>query len=337
MQRNATCWESRMVSRTIWRKGTAILALIGMAVFGGLSSAQADYPKKPITILVGFSAGGGTDQVGRFLCGIMEKDLGQPCVVSNIPGASGARSLMEITKAKPDGYTVLFITSNISTLKATGHSPLTYKDIKQIVAVNFDSPALIVRSDAPYKTLEEFVTAAKASPGKINIGTGAPGGLWHLGILAFEQAAGIKLNIIPNTAGGAGAAVRLMGKHVDAIFNPPNEAIAQLKSGEFKLLASTSEKRVASFPDVPTFKEKNMNVRIASYRGFHVPQDTPDEIVAILAKAIEKAANSEEYHEFMKSTFSNAIYMNTEDYIRYLERELPEYTKLVERAGLKKN
>lgn len=326
-----------MITDKFIRSGGLAGALATLLLCGTGTPVQAAYPEKPVTVLVGFSAGGGTDQVGRFISGAVEKELKQPFLVSNIPGASGARSLMEITKAKPDGQTLLFITSNISTLKATGHSPLTYKDVKPIVAVNFDSPALIVRSDSSYKTLEDFVATAKANPGKINIATGAPGGLWHVGILAFEQAADIKLNIIPTPAGGAGAAVSLMGKHVEAIFNPPNEAISQLKSGEFRALASTSENRIEAFPDVPTFKEKNMNVLIASYRGFYVPKDTPEEIVSILAKAIEKAAKGQEYRKFMNDTFSNAIFMDREAFTRYLEWELPEYTKLIERAGLKKN
>lgn len=312
------------------------LALLFM-VSGFALPSQAAYPEKPVTAIVGFGAGGGTDQVCRFLCGMVEKDLKQSFVVSNLPGASGARSIGEVLKAKGDGYTLLFMTSNLSTLKATGHTKHTYKDLKQIVAVNFDSPALIVRTDSPYKTLEDFIAAAKEKPGRINIGTGAPGGLWHVGILAFEKAAGIKLNSIPTTSGGAGAAVRLMGGHVEAIFNPPNEAIAQLKSGEFRVLATTSSEKLAAFPDVPTFKSKGMDVLIASYRGFHVPPSTPDEVVKVLEEAFAKAAKSEEYKNFMNTTFSNATFMNAADYTKYLEWELPEYTKLIELAGLKKN
>lgn len=314
---------------------TLALLFLGALLILPSGMARAAYPEKPVTVLVGFAAGGGTDQVARFLSGMAEKELRQPFIVSNIPGASGARSLAETKKARPDGYTVLFITSNISTLQATGQTQLTYKDFQPIIAVNFDSPALIVRSDSPYKTLEDFIAAAKANPGKINIGTGAPGGLWHLSILAFEKAAGIKLNTIPTTSGGAGAAVRLMGKHIDAIFNPPNEAIAQLKSGDFTMLATTSGAALASFPTVPTFKQKGMDIVIASYRGFHVPLGTPDDVVQTLAQAFAKAVQSKEYAEFMETTFSNAVYMDKDAYAAYLEWELPVYTKLVEEAGLK--
>ena len=320
-----------------WKKyGLSGLAAIILAA-GMTLPAQAAYPEKPVTTLVGFAAGGGTDQVARFLCGMVEKDLKQPFLVSNLPGASGARSITETVKAKPDGYTLLFMTSNLSTLQATGQTKLTYKDLKQVVAVNFDSPALIVRSDSPYKTLEDFIEAAKKAPGKLNIGTGAPGGLWHVGILAFEKAAGIKLNAIPASSGGAAAAVSLMGGHVEAIFNPPNEAIAQLKTGEFRVLATTSAEPLASFPDVPTFKSKGLDVIIASYRGYHVPKDTPDEVVKVLEAAFSKAVNSEEYRQFMQNTYSNATYMDHEAFTKYLSWELPEYTKLIEMAGLKRN
>lgn len=323
----------KTVSR--WSRLQCALLGLGMALFGtGVHGAQAAYPEKPITVLVGFAAGGGTDQVARFVCGMIEKDLHQPVVISNVPGASGARSLGEAAKARPDGYTVLFITSNLSTLRATGHTKLTHEYLRPVVAVNYDSPALIVRADSPYKTLEDFIAAAKEKPGKINIATGAPGGLWHFGILEMERAAGIKLNIIPATSGGAVAAVSLMGKHVEAICNPPNEAIPQLKSGEFRILASTSAERLADFPDVPTFREKGLDVVIASYRGFFVPKNTPDAVVNTLAQAIEKAAHSQEYRDFMKATFSNGTFMDPAAYTKYLEWELPAYTKLVKNAGL---
>ena len=305
-------------------------------VLSGFAPAQAiDYPAKPITVYVGFAPGGGTDQVARFLCGMIEQKLGQPVVVSNIPGASGARSIKDTVRARPDGYTVLFMTSNLSTLQATGHSPYTYKDLKQIAGVNFDAPALIVRTDSPWKTLEDFTAAAKASPKKINVGSGTPGGLWHLSILALEHAAEIKVNTVPSTSGGAAAAIRLMGKHLHAIIVPPNEALAQLKSGEFRMLAIMTEDRIANFPDVPTFKEKGLDLVIASHRGFHAPTNTPDDIVQKLAGLLQEAVASPQYAEFMTQTFSNALFEGPEEFTKYLEWELPAYTELVEKAGLK--
>lgn len=304
-------------------------------VLSGFAPAQAvDYPAKPITVYVGFAPGGGTDQVARFLCGMIEQKLGQPVVVSNIPGKRRAQHQGYRQGQTGRLYSAVHDLQPVHAA-GNGHSPYTYKDLKQIAGVNFDAPALIVRTDSPWKTLEDFTAAAKASPKKINVGSGTPGGLWHLSILALEHAAEIKVNTVPSTSGGAAAAIRLMGKHLDAIIVPPNEALAQLKSGEFRMLAIMTEDRIANFPDVPTFKEKGLDLVIASHRGFHAPKNTPDDIVQKLAGLLQEAVASPQYAEFMTQTFSNALFEGPEEFTKYLEWELPAYTELVEKAGLK--
>lgn len=309
------------------------LACILALALGTIAPVQgAEYPEKPVTAFVGFAPGGGTDQVLRFIAGNLEKKLGQPVVVNNLPGASGARAVEEVVGATPDGYTLLFMTSNISTLKATGHTNRTYADLEPIAGVNFDAPAVIVRTDAPWNTIEEFLDAAKAKPKQITVGTGAPGGLWHLSIMALENASGAKFNTVPSTTGGGAAQVRLLGKHVDAIVVPPNEALSPLKSGEFKLLATMTDERLKNFPDAPTFKEKGMDLVIASHRGFYAPKGTPAPIIEKLATLIGEVANSPEYAQFMEETYSNGESKNPGEFTEYLAWELPEYTKLVEGA-----
>jgi tripartite-type tricarboxylate transporter receptor subunit TctC len=297
---------------------------------------KVTYPVKQLTVVVPFGAGGGTDQVARMLAGIMEPDFGQPIVCVNKTGGAGAVGYTETANAKPDGYNIVLSTSNISTIKATGNSQLTYKDFEPIIAVNFDSPALMVRSDSPFSSAKELLDYAKENPKKINIGTGSPGGLWHVGVIKLEKEADVKFNIVPSTTGGAKASVSLLGGHVDAIAIPPNEAIAQLKSGEFKMLAIMTSERVKAFPDVPTFKELGYDVEIISLRGYLAPKGTPAEIVKILHDKIKKAMDNEKYIDYMDKQVSNIIYMDSAKYKQYLEKEFINYTKLIEEAGLAK-
>ncbi len=322
-----------MVIHSRWPLAAVALVLLCLIA----APARAAYPEKPVTCMVGFAVGGGTDQVARFLADLMSKDLGQRFVVTNIPGASAAHSVNRTVEGKPDGYTIMLITSNVSVLKALGITQYTYKDMRQIAGVNYDSPGLMVHKDSPYKTLEDFIADAKARPGKINIGVGVPGGMWHLALMRFVKRSGIEVNVVPNTTGGGNVNIRLLGRHVDAAFIPPNEAIAQMRNGDFRMLAITSEKRMAAFPDSPTFKERGIDAVVAAYRGFHMPKGTPDAIVKVLEESIKKAVNSDEYKEFMSSTFSNSIYMTGAEFTKYLEWELADYTKLVEEAGLKKD
>lgn len=315
-------------------KRLLVLALGVWFCLGGVAPAQAAYPEKPVTVLCPFGAGGGTDQVARFISGLLEKQLKKPFLVVNNPGGSGARGLGELVAAKPDGYTVLLMTSNISTLQTTGHTDLTYKDMTPVASANFDAPALMVHKDSGITTLDEFIAAAKKNPGSFNIGTGSPGGLWHIGLIDFAKKADLKVNIIPATTGGAAASVQLMGKHVNAIVIPPNEAIAPLKSGEFVLLGMMSESRLPNFPDVKTFKEQGLDVSISSHRGFIVPKGTPQAIVDLLAAELEKAINSKEYEAFMYETFSNKLYRDTKEYTDYLDQELKTYSDLIKDAGL---
>lgn len=299
-------------------------------------SKKGKYPEKPLTMVIPFGAGGGTDQVARMLAGIMEKDFGQPIICVNKTGGAGAIGYTETANAKPDGYNIVLSTSNISTIKATGNSQLTYQDFEPIIAVNFDAPALMVKADSPYKTAKELLDYAKKNPKKLNVGTGTPGGLWHVGVIKLEKEAGVQFNIVPSTTGGASASVSLLGGHVDAIVIPPNEAIAQIKSGEFRMLGTMTPERLKDFPDVPTFNEMGYNVVILSLRGYLAPKGTPAEIVKVLHDHLKKAMENEKYINYMKDQVSNIIYMDSAKYKEYLAKEYESYTKLIEEAGLAK-
>ncbi|QNB47184.1 hypothetical protein BR63_13260 [Thermanaerosceptrum fracticalcis] len=313
------------------------ILLTGCGSVNDGKAKQVEWPQKEkvVKVIVPYGTGGGADQVGRILSGVLEKKGIGKFVVENKVGGTGSIGLMDVMKSNPDGYTLGILPSNISIFKVAGVAPITYKDFKPVIAVNYDACALIVRADSEWKNFDDFKKTA--SNKELNIATGSAGGIWHLGAIKLQQATGLKFNMIPMTTGGAPAATTLMGKHVDGIIVAPNEAASQIKSGEFKILGIMAPERSQNFKDVPTFKELGYDVDIRSLRGIAVPKDTPDAIVKKIHDAFKEAANDQQYLDYMKTSLSNATYMNSEEYAKYCEKELEQYTKLMKDAGLAKN
>src|SRR5918912_462204 len=210
-----------------------------LAAFALCASAQAqDYPHKPITVIVPFPPGGVADIVGRPLASVMQKSLKQPVVVVNRTGAGGAVGMAAVRKGAPDGYTILMGLSSISIFpvseRINGKQPAyEMSDFAPIALVTADPTVLVVRADGPYKTLKDFVAAAKAKPGKINYSSSGVYGTLHVAMEIFAQAAGIKLYHIPYQGGGP-AVTALLGGQVEALASGPSAAINQLKAGRMR-------------------------------------------------------------------------------------------------------
>ncbi|UXH43314.1 tripartite tricarboxylate transporter substrate binding protein [Rossellomorea vietnamensis] len=291
--------------------GVFILLSLVLTVAGCGSTSQSssnessgdasDFPKKPITLIVPSSAGGGTDSTARALASATEEHLGQSIGVVNKPGGSGAVGMTEGANAKPDGYTVSMVFVELTMLDHLGLSPLSYEEFKPIGLVNLDPAALTVPADAPYDTVEEFVAYAKKHPGKVKVGNAGTGSIWHIAAESLEKNADIELNHIP-FEGAAPAVTALVGGHVDAVTVSPAEVKSQLEAGNVKTLAVMSDDRSDIVPDVPTFKEEGFDMNtIATWRGLTVPKDTPDEVVKVLEDAFMKGAEEKEFMDFMKS------------------------------------
>lgn len=315
-----------------------VMLLVALAVVVTSMPVQAAYPEKPVSIVIGYKPGGGTDIVARIMADVMSKMTKHKFVVQNMPGAGSGLAQDTVADSKPDGYQIYMSTSMMNLVKKLGQSKYTYADMDQLGSVNYDAPALIVNSDSKCKTLEDFIKYAKEAKEKINIGTSLPAGIWHMALIRFVKRAGIedKVNVVPNTGGGGGQNVALLGRHVEAIFNAPNEASSQLKNKEFRILAIAAPERSETFKDVPTFREKGIDCSILTMRGFHAPKGLPADVRAFLVKAIKDAAASKEFKDFAENTFSIATYMSPEDYRKYNDGEYPDYLKLLDETGLVK-
>ena len=313
----------------------ALLAFLTACGAGTETGTEGtNFPDKRVTIVVPWNAGGGGDQVARALAPIVEEELGQTVTVTNITGGSGAVGFTEIHNADPDGYTIGIVGSSISTLKPVGSVPFNSSDFEPIIAVNYDPAAIIVKDDAPWQTVDELIEDAKANPGEILMGTSGTGGIWYLASLAFELKTGTEFNIIPDSGGAAPNMVKLLGGHVDVVAVGPNEAAAQLESGDARILALMGPERMEAFPDAPTMLEAGHDVEIISSRGFLAPKGTPREVIEILHDAFSVAVESEHYQEFIKNSVSNALNMDPDTYREFLAEDDQMFDELIRELGL---
>src|SRR3989442_7657191 len=227
--------------------------LIALALCG--SALAQDYPSKPITMVVPFPPGGVAEIVGRPLAAIMEKSLKQPIVLINRPGAGGAVGMASVAKGPADGYSILMGLSSISIFPVSDRingktPPYELKDFAPIALVTADPTVLVVRADGPYKSVKDFVDAAKANPGKINYSSSGVYGTLHVAMEIFANAAGIRLFHVPYQGGGP-AVTALLGRQVEAPAPGPPAATRPIKGGKNRPPAPWSDKRLQLLPEIP--------------------------------------------------------------------------------------
>jgi tripartite-type tricarboxylate transporter receptor subunit TctC len=271
------------------RFAVSLLLLAGT----GAAVAQA-YPSKPITVVVPYAVAGTTDIVARLATTQIGNGLGQPLVVDNKAGGGGNIGWGAVARSAPDGYTLLTTEMSFTIAPALGtKQPFdANKDFAHVITAASAPHVLVVNPGVPAKTVQEFIALAKASPGKLNYGSGGNGTNTHLGGELFKSAAGIDLVHVPYK--GAGAVLQdLMGGQVQALVTSLPTALPHIKSGKLRALMVTSEKRSPLLPDVPSAKEAGLpKVVMDFWVGFAVPAGTPQPVVDRLNKAFGDALNS---------------------------------------------
>ena len=291
----------------------------------------SNYPNKPVEIIVAFKAGGGTDIGARILASVAEKNFDKPFVIVNRDGSDGELGYAELAKAKPDGYTIGFI--NLPTfvsLTLERDTKYAIDDVVPLLNHVYDPGALIVQSSSEWDTLEDFVEYAKANPGKVTISNNGTGGSDHIGIAHFAHEAEIEVTHVPFGGSGGESLAALRGGHVDATAAKISEVASLIQSGELKLLATFTEERIVSFPDIPTMKEKGYDVLYGSARGLVAPKGTPQEIIDKLHDVFKEAIESEEHAEKAEKAELYIKYMSPEDFGHYIENEEKSLKEILE-------
>jgi tripartite-type tricarboxylate transporter receptor subunit TctC len=313
---------------------TAVLVFAWL--FAPLAAAQ-DYPSRAVTMIVPFPPGGVADIVGRPLAAMMEKSIKQPVVIVNRTGAGGALGMREVAKAAPDGYTILMGLSSISIFpvseRINGKQPsYELKDFAPIALVTADPTVLVVRADSPYKSVKDFVEAAKAKPGKINYSSSGVYGTLHVAMEMFANAAGVQLFHVPYGGGGP-AITALLGGQVEASAQGPAAAIGQIRGGKMRALAGWGTERLKLLPDLPTFKELGYDVEFYIWSGVFAPAATPGPVVTRLREAVKTAATSHDFTNAMEKVSTPVSYLDAPEFAKYWERDARRLAVAVEKIG----
>jgi tripartite-type tricarboxylate transporter receptor subunit TctC len=316
---------------------TLAAALLASLTFTGSAFAQAGYPDKPITMIVPFPPGGVADTVARPVAEALGKELGQTVVVENKSGAGGATGIGAASRAPADGYTLLMSLSSISILpeadKILGRKPqFTLDQFKPIARFTADPTVLVVRADAPWTTLAEFVADLKTKPGKYNYGSSGNYGTMHVPMEMLKSSAGISVTHIPYT--GAGPAVlALLGGQVDALSTGPASVLAHIKAGKVRALAHWGDKPLSSLPDIPSLKGAGYPAQFAQWSALFVPAGTPEPIVQKLRAAAKKAAADPQVVATINRAGSPIEYLDAPEFQAYWDADAKVMTEAVRKIG----
>jgi tripartite-type tricarboxylate transporter receptor subunit TctC len=302
------------------KKALAIVSAVMLSALAA-TSARAEYPERPITMIVSYSAGGGTDIAARTLAPFIEKHLGGGATITvlNRPGAGGEVGFTELARARPDGYTIGFVnTPNLLTIPIQRKTRYSLADLAPVANIVYDPGAFSVRPDSGIKTLPELVAYAKENPGKVTYGTTGIGSDDHLAALAFERATGVKLKHVP-FSGNVDVRAAVLGGHIMMASMNVSETVADAKSGSLVLLGQMAEERWEGAPDTPTFKEQGFDIIMGSDRGIAAPAGVPEEALSKLTEAVRKAVQDPDFREQAKKQDLALSFQNSQDFRKHLE------------------
>jgi tripartite-type tricarboxylate transporter receptor subunit TctC len=316
------------------RKGMSLkLAVVLLIFLVSFSVFAADFPNREVRLVVPIAPGGGADMTMRALARELEKTLKVPVVVENRAGAGGSVGLTEVSKAKPDGYTLVLLSEYIYNLPMTQAVSFKATSFKPIAMVNFDPAAIAVSSKSQFKTIKDLIDYGKSNSGVITVGNSGFGNIWHISAKAFEQATNCKLVHVPFT-GAAPTITATLGGHVTAMVASPPEMAAQVAAGNMRILAVMSNVRSKLCPNVPTLKELGYNLQFGTWRGVGVPNGVPQAIIEKLENAVNAAAHSKGFNDFMDKQGFNVLYRNHQETTEYIKNDQPRFRKLLDDMGL---
>lgn len=313
--------------------------LIAAAALLFAAQLQAAYPERPITVVVPWGAGGGTDAVARILAALMEKDLGQPVSVVNRTGGSGVVGHHAIASAPADGYTIGILTIEIGMMHHVKLTELTGASYTPLALVNGDPAAVQVRADAPYKDLGELVASIKANPGKLKGSGTGQGGIWQLAMAGLLQ--DLKVNPaalawVPSN-GAAPGLQDLVAGGVEVVPCSLPEARALIEAGKVRSLAIMDARPSALFPKVPTVKQATgSGWTLVGWRGVGAPRGLAPEVQQRLVAALKKAHDSKEFRDFMQSRGFAPLWAGPQEFARFMAKSDADLGAVMRATGIAK-
>ncbi len=318
------------------RRRALLGAVLASAASGALSQT---WPDRPITLIVPWGAGGGTDAVARMIGSLMEKDLGQPVNVVNRTGGSGVVGHSAIASAPADGYTIGIITVEITMMHHQKLTELNGASYTPIALVNLDPAGLQVRADAPYKSVADVLAAVKANPGKFKASGTGQGGIWHLAIAGLLRDAKIDPAAVPwvPSNGAASGLQDLAAGGVEFVPCSLPEARSLIDAGKVRSLAVMGTSRSALFPNVPTLKEQTgSDWATGAWRGIAAPKGLPAPLAARLEASVKKAYDSKEYKDFMAQRGFGLLWAGASDFASFMAKGDADMKAVMTAVGIAK-
>jgi tripartite-type tricarboxylate transporter receptor subunit TctC len=315
-----------------------LLGAAGAMPVAGLASAQSDFPSRPLSMVVAFPPGGQADLAARPTAAAMERILRQPVVVQNRGGAAGAIGNAFVARSAADGYTLLMALSSLAVIpeaeKLFGRTPpYTVDQFAPIALVNADPTMLAVPASAPWRTMEEFIAAAKANPGNIPYGSSGTYGTLHVAMEMLAAAAGFRLLHVP--FGGAGPAITaLLGGQIQALASAPGTLTQHVRDGRLRVLGCWGRDRVPAFPDVPTFMEKGFSeVEFYIWAGLFAPAATPAPVITRLRDTVRQAVQDPDLVRAFTAAGAPVAYLDAPEFQRFFEQDSARLLRAVQRIG----
>lgn len=315
------------------------LMLLASAAYGLpiVLMAQEIYPARAVNLVVPFPPGGLADSVARLLAPSLERVLGQPVVVMNRAGAAGAIGAAAVAAGKPDGYSVLFTLSSLSTLPEQAlvnqqKPAFLLSQLRPISRISTDPLAIVVRAESSFKSLGELMAQARSKPGEVSYGSSGNYGTVHVPIEIFAHEAQLRLNHIPYSGGGP-LMVGLLGGQVDFTMLPRSSITSQVRAGKLRILSTVGADAWPQFPSAPSTSAAGLRVDVQPWTGAFVPVDTPPIVVERLRSAFRIASEDHEFKQALLKAEGDPAYLDASEFKSFWDQDAARLTQAVRRMG----
>jgi tripartite-type tricarboxylate transporter receptor subunit TctC len=314
-----------------------LAVLASLAAFAVAPAQGQSYPARPVTIVVPFAAGGGSDLLARLVAQKLEEKLGKPFIIENRPGAGTSLAAMQAVRSTPDGYTLMQATSSTMAINVTMSKKMPYEPLKDLVPVALLSSSpffLVVKNDSPVKTVADLIALAKAKPNGLNYGSGGPGSMHHLSTELLQSLAGIQMTHVPYKATPP-AMNDLIAGHIQVLFGDTTSTLPMIQQGNVRGVAVTTAKRSPAAPDIPTVAETVPGFESASWQMLVAPGATPPEVIALLNREVHAIfSDPAVIQELTKRGIGPAITGTPAEVNEFVKQEIVRWSDVVRRAGL---
>jgi tripartite-type tricarboxylate transporter receptor subunit TctC len=311
--------------------------LVALSTLAAAPASAQQYPSRPVTIVVPFAAGGGSDLLARLVAQKLEEKLGKPFIIENRPGAGTTLAAMQAVRSTPDGYTLMQATSTTMAINVSMQKKMPYEPLKDLVPVALLSSSpffLVVNSNSPVKTVADLIALAKSKPNGLNYGSGGPGSMHHLSTELLQSLAGIKMTHVPYKATPP-AMNDLLAGHIQVLFGDTTSVLPMIQQGTVRGIAVTTAKRSPAAPDIPAVAETVPGYESASWQMLVAPGATPPEVIALLNREVHTIfSNPAVIAELERRGIGPAL-TGTPDEVRdFVKKEIVRWSDVVRRAGL---